>query len=96
MDTKLAQVTQAVIDSLQTAKAMDSFIDSTDAHPTTGVGIPNAAPGTPTACEFTMRKDIDKQVPGRFGQRHPSCSQPVGHIVYTVTIKAEYVPYDDE
>jgi hypothetical protein len=84
MDTKLAQVTQAVIDSLQTAKIMDDLIDSTDAQPTTGVGVPNAGPGTPTACEFTMRKDVDGT-----GRR------PVGHIVYTITIKAEYVPFDE-
>ncbi len=93
MDTKLALVAQAMIDALQTGKGMDPFIDSTDAHPTTGVGIPGAAPGSPTAVEFTMTKDIDRQVPGRRG---PGSHQPVGRIVYTVTVKAEYVPFDDE
>lgn len=95
MDTKLAQVTQAVIDALQEGKAMDAFIDSTDAHPE-----PHATAmeddGSPAAHTFTMRKDIDRQVPGRIGQRFPSYSEPVGHIVYTVTVTGKYVPFDDE
>lgn len=88
MDTKLKEVTQAMIDALQKATVMDGFIDATDADPTTGVGIAGAPSGSPTACQFTMTKNVDKQVPGR-------CPHPLGFIQYTVTVKAEWVPFDD-
>jgi hypothetical protein len=78
MDTNLTQVTQAIIESLQTAKAMDSFIDSTDSHPT-------SREGTPASCTFTMTKDID----------HSGSHQPLGQIVYTCTVTAEYRSFDE-
>jgi len=84
MDTNLIQVAQAMIDACELAAPMDPFIDSLDAHPNAVVDL--TAPGTPTTCEFTMRKDIDQKGTGA----------PKGHIIYTVAIKAEYVKYDDE
>lgn len=49
MDTKVAQVAQAMIDSLQNAKEMDTSIDSTDRSPREVSGDAQA---------FTMTKDI--------------------------------------
>ena len=80
MDTKLAQVAQAMIDALQHGKEMDEFIDSTDSHP-------SLEPLSPTVCTFTMTKDINPGVSSRI---------PVGCIEYTVTVQAKYTSYDDE
>lgn len=51
MDTKVAQVAQAMIDSLQNAKETDAFIDSTDRSPRELSG---------DAQTFNMTKDITR------------------------------------
>lgn len=61
--------------------------DSTCVDDTSSVTSPSEG-----VAKFTMNKYKDVIVPGKVG---PASRQPVGHVVYTVTVTAEWIPYEE-
>lgn len=85
MDTNLTQVAQAVIESIEHADEMSRFIDSGDTKPTID-------PLSPSVATFTMMKWVDAPA---HPSSDPSHTQPLGQLVYTVRVTAEWLPFDD-
>lgn len=94
METKVKEVTQALIDSIAEAKGMDPFIDSTDSEARAVIVpvpyVPDPERESAEVQRFTMTKWHDK--PRTRGEH----AEPLGHIVYTVTVEARYESFDDE
>jgi len=76
------QIAQALIDASMIGENVD--VDNADLHPI----------GSNTTAEFEMTKWIEKDDPKGSSRGHRR-SWPIGQVIYTVTVKAEFVTFDE-